>query len=511
MKLFFKSKKGITLPIAVMIVAVVFLFVATVLTLNENLTRNVSHKVDTEDALQIAEAGYNHYMYYLNQDSTFFMNPTGINKTKNGEQIGFKCISYDADGLPIEYERTAYMRGNEVIGYYEIRLIQPGVNEDLAVISTGYRADNEDVKKTVQVKIHQRSFAEYVDFSDRSGNVWWTSTDKAEGPVFCNGDLNISGSPEFFDDVIIGGKVNLHKDTSNNPIYHGLLLTEQPKMLFPATNEDIISWGRSSDGLRFQGRTCILLMDNKVKTVNKVKNADGTYSEVVGIFSLPKCGVLLVENDGSNIGDVFISGTLDGRLTVYAQGDVYITGRDPTNMTASGTLTPPSNTTGSSSNEGGIYYKDTNIPRKNDTGKNFTDDMLGIIAEGDIIIATRTWPATNAQGHIYDEGKEGSISVKNIKVYGALMTNTKDKQIKVEEYDDIGVKGDFTVYGSKIQNAERGPVGTFQGNRKASGYSKINVFDYRLKNQSPPHFVTPEKSGWEVKSWDEIPNPTSSP
>lgn len=164
MKLFFKSKKGITLPIAVMIVAVVFLFVATVLTLNENLTRNVSHKVDTEDALQIAEAGYNHYMYYLNQDSTFFMNPTGINKTKNGEQIGFKCISYDADGLPIEYERTAYMRGNEVIGYYEIRLIQPGVNEDLAVISTGYRADNEDVKKTVQVKIHQRSFAEYVDF-----------------------------------------------------------------------------------------------------------------------------------------------------------------------------------------------------------------------------------------------------------------------------------------------------------------------------------------------------------
>ena len=55
---FFKSKKGITLPI-VMIVAVVFLFVATVLTLNENLTRNVSHKVDTEDALQIAEAGYN--------------------------------------------------------------------------------------------------------------------------------------------------------------------------------------------------------------------------------------------------------------------------------------------------------------------------------------------------------------------------------------------------------------------------------------------------------------------
>ena len=47
MKGLFISKKGITMPVAIMIVAIVFLFTVTLLTLNENLTRNVSFKIDT--------------------------------------------------------------------------------------------------------------------------------------------------------------------------------------------------------------------------------------------------------------------------------------------------------------------------------------------------------------------------------------------------------------------------------------------------------------------------------
>lgn len=497
MKRLFISKKGITMPVAIMIVAIVFLFTVTLLTLNENLTRNVSFKIDTEDALQIAEAGYNHYMYYLNQDSTFYQNKDGISIKNGSVEVGFKPLEWDSEGYPVRYEPTAYMRGPEIIGYYEIRLIQPNVDEDLTVISTGYTSEKENIKRTISVKIHQRSFANYVDFSDSSGDVHWSNNDKAYGPVFSNGDLIIKGNPEFFDDVVVGGRIRVESGT---PKFDSskLKLENQPKMMFPVTNEEIVFWGESAEGLSFKGRTCILLDKDKLHIRNRNINSDA-----ITTYALPKCGVLLVKNgSGYDAGNVFIAGELDGRLTVYSQGNIYITGKDPTNYS------PTGSTYGVFSRyEGGIKYTDNNIPLLGSTGKIFSDDMLGIISEGDIIIATRTWPSNESSG--YSRLAESSVSVQNITVYGALMTNKSGKQIKVEDYDTISAKGSFTVYGSKIQNAVRGAVGTFNSSTYSliSGYRKVNYFDYRFKNQTPPHFITPDKSGWEVRSWDEIPNP----
>lgn len=491
------------MPVAIMIVAIVFLFAATLLTLNENLTRNVSLKIDTEDALQIAEAGYNHYMYYLNQDSTFYQNKDGISVKNGSVEVGFKPSEFDSDDYPLKYEPTAYMRGSDIIGYYEIRLIQPNVEEDLTVISTGYTFDKENIKRTVSVKIHQRSFANYVDFSDQSGDVYWTTRDEAYGPVFCNGDLNIKGDPIFHDEVIIGGRINRE---SGNPQYDTPPKQNyRPLMTFPITNDEIELWGKSSEGLYFEGRTCIFINDDELVIRNKKTDSRGNViSDDVKTMGLPDCGVIFVNDGvGDNKGNVFISGKLDGRLTVYAKGNIFITGKNPTVEDPS-RVVPNIN-----SNTGGIIYKDTNIPDKDSTGKSFSDDMLGLIAEGDIIIATRSWPDSSSKGYTKDSRDESNIAVKNITVYGALMTNQAGKQIKVEDYDDIDPKGNFTVYGSKIQNAVRGAVGTFNNSNYSliSGYSKVNYFDYRFKNQTPPHFITPANSGWEVKAWDEIPNP----
>ena len=388
------------------------------------------------------------------------------------------------------------MRGSDIIGYYEIRLIQPSVDEDLTVISTGCTFDKENIKRTISVKIHQRSFANYVDFSESSGDVHWSNNDKAYGPVFSNGDLIIKGNPEFFDDVVVGGRIRVESGT---PKFDSskLKLENQPKMMFPVTNEEIVFWGESAEGLSFKGRTCILLDKDKLHIRNRNINSDA-----ITTYALPKCGVLLVKNGkGSDVGNVFIAGELDGRLTVYSQGNIFITGKDPTNFS-------PNSINGIlGTNEGGIKYTDNNIPLLGSTGKKFTDDMLGIISEGDIIIATRTWPSTEASG--YSRLSESYVSVENITVYGALMTNKAGKQIKVEDYDNIRAKGYFTVYGSKIQNAVRGAVGTFNTYNYSliSGYRKVSYFDYRLKNQTPPHFITPANSGWEVREWDEVPNP----
>jgi hypothetical protein len=60
-------------------------------------------------------------------------------------------------------------------------------------------------------------------------------------------------------------------------------------------------------------------------------------------------------------------------------------------------------------------------------------------------------------------------------------------------------KGTLTVFGGIIQD-ERGPVGTFSGSTKVSGYSKNYEYDTRLLN-SPPPFV-PTTGDYITLSWE---------
>jgi hypothetical protein len=60
----------------------------------------------------------------------------------------------------------------------------------------------------------------------------------------------------------------------------------------------------------------------------------------------------------------------------------------------------------------------------------------------------------------------------------------------------------LTVTGA-IAQRYRGPVGTFSGSNLASGYAKNYNYDQRLKYDSPPKFLDPVASAWEVVTWAE--------
>lgn len=489
-----KSNKGIAMVTVICIVSFVFLLCVALINYNDSHTKNVTLSAKIEDALQIAEAGYNHYMYYLNQDSDFYKNPNGINiRGPNGEEMGFVPESFDDKGLPEVYNVTTYRLGESVIGYYQIRIKQPSVNEDLTVISTGWTHENPDIKKTVRVRLHKRSFAEYVDFTDSSGDVRWITGNTADGPVFCNDDILVDGNPVFKDNIYTAGEMKI---LSGSPIIHGRLYEGKDGIepaIFPVTNPEIENWAKNG-GLHLTGRTCIFIKDNKLVIRNKNENNDYPYE-----VDLPKSGVVFVR------GKVFISGILDGKLTVYATDNIYITGKDPTNFSPGNAAKTGKVLIGSIEYNIGIAYKDINIPLdKNATGSNYSDDMLGLISEKNIIIATRTWPSSNVQGYT-TYSSYGNITVKDMIIYGALMTT--GGQFTVEDYDNVPVSGRLSVYGSKIQNSSRGPVCTYNSRGHVSGYSKQDRFDYRLKTMSPPHFVEPANSGWEVRSWEEITNP----
>ncbi|NLM75092.1 MAG: hypothetical protein GX187_03250 [Clostridiaceae bacterium] len=501
MKKLLKNNNGAAIVTVVFIIAVVFLLCVALINFNDSHTKNVLLSGQIEDALQIAEAGYNHFMSYLYMDSEFYKSSEGIsNPGPAGEELGFVPIDTDSAGYHV-YKIITYRSGNNIIGHYQVRVKPPSVNEDLTLISTGWTDQDPEIKKSVKVKLHKRSFTEYVDFTQSSGTgnntVYWTTDDVAYGPVFCNGDIFVKGFPIFMDNVYTAGKV---VEESGEAKILGKKYENVEPAMFPVTNSEIKNWAENG-GIYLEGRTCIFIDGTKLY----IRNNHEEYKDELLERDLPKTGVVYVK------GKVFISGILDGKLTVYATDDIYITGKNPTEK--NGWNNPRNATmTGSITVDGynyniGIGYQNTNIPLdRNATGSNYSDDMLGLISEKNIIIATKTWPYDNLQGYRSNHNYN-NVMVPEMIIYGAVMST--GGQFMVEDFDKAPVKGRLSVYGSKIQNSSRGAVGTFDERtfRIISGYNKQDRFDYRFKTMSPPHFVEPANSGWEIRSWEEIPNP----
>jgi hypothetical protein len=71
----------------------------------------------------------------------------------------------------------------------------------------------------------------------------------------------------------------------------------------------------------------------------------------------------------------------------------------------------------------------------------------------------------------------------------------------VQNYRYGAPLGVLNVFGAISQNY-RGIVGrTGSPNR---GFQKDYEYDSRLRVQSPPHFLDPEKTAWEIKTWSEV-------
>jgi hypothetical protein len=168
-------------------------------------------------------------------------------------------------------------------------------------------------------------------------------------------------------------------------------------------------------------------------------------------MSIPANGSVFVACGGRNCangGNLTLSGTLNGRLTIGAERDVVI----PNNV---------------------VYADD---PQTNPA----SNDVLGIISERDVVI---------------DDG-----APNNLRIDASIMA--LDSSFMMENYWQGSPKGTLTVYGGIIQE-ERGPVGTFNAStgQKVTGYSKSYLYDQRLM-ASPPPFM-PSTGDYVTLSWEE--------
>lgn len=524
------NNKGISIPLVLIVALVTIIFGFTSLRMINSEARFNIIDDSNKKAIEYAEAGYNKYLWHLNDDVNYYSTQASI----------------DIQNVPIPFQD----------GYYKLEVTKPSDTDRFITIrSTGWTKTNPDIKRTIEAKIRKKQFVHHVYVSDDEGNnIWWTTGDESHGPYHTNGDLRIQKKPVFYDTVTYSK--TLYKGTGYNPDFK-VKSPAQPAKVdtldFPLTNADLKNWA-AKDNMVFEGRTCIYLDGENIK----IRNGRDKVSDIKNInISSIKNKVIYVDKAAGGgtdkfdlrSGNVFISGELKGVLTIAASNNIYITYADPTNwydydisnMTDKNNKPnqPPksfrwsNNTSYNYPENGGIKYKTTTFTASyKPAGKDHWireangKDMLGLVANNDILILHYGWPKmpiSSDGGYAYwsFEWKwKSSGSPKNLWVPSSTdngMYDVAPKDVTIhsalfavnggfgyELYEDNYStsdtrKGDITLWGNITQKVRKA-VGLID----TTGYNKKYSHDPRMFYDYPPHILEPTNVGWEIHEWKEI-------
>jgi len=464
------SKKGVALPTVIMVMLVAMTLGCIALTMVTSQAKTEVIYENNINALHAAEAGANQYLWFINKE-----HPTPI--------------LFDTE---IKYPEI------DPVSAFILTVMKDERGEKV-IKSTGWSLSDVNTTRTIEVTFTKRSFTEYVYLSnDDPDNIWWMTDEKCYGPYHTNTSLRISGDPEFFSKVTYVKDLVYQEHVTSEPVFHDTVLPADPAY-FPSNNTALYDYAEAG-GYRYTGRTSIrLLPDGRIIVWNP---GTGPIENPPVTRPLPPNGVIYVngttvsDTDKFNkaAGNVFISGVLNGQLTVAAKNDIYITDIDPTikdyNIAKNAVYKTD-----------GIKYADTDFDVNTGTGDiTLTgpgqDDMLGLVADNNVSILTRGW----------FNDSDAASALGNLKIYGAIFA-IKGSFVNSSQINSIGSTsypspaGILTVRGSIIQN-KRGAVGVTTDGTKY-GYSKDYAHDPRMKCDTPPFFLEVVNAGWEINIWKE--------
>jgi hypothetical protein len=562
------SEKGQALVLVICIMLVVFVVSMTLIVLvRSEFTLGAQH-TNNDTSRYIAEAGVYQYLWQLNQDSSFWED------SPSNPLNSSACIA-------------VYKDPSHISGYFQLFVVPPLIAQPYVVLrSTGWlAADNADslnpappansMKMTsVEVQLSRKEFTNYVDFCNDTvvpagygypgdpggGDYKWTG-DIVNGPYKTNGVLRTGGIPDFKGTVEYGTTWDINYgypmfDLNPPPGNAGPWPQQKAGFIMPSSNSQLDTWAQADDqanlayplhSAEFPGRTCIYLHGSQFDVIYY----DPTLKKYIGphTYNLPPSGVIYVNGsfttnllDNSHkwdpsYGNVFVSGTLHGQLTIAAANDIYITPYNPTKSFSQS----------SASYTGGLWY-DQRLTG-NPTTDSSNPDLLGLIANYNVRILGSDWPDnsnpptapyfknTNTdtlngddinplEPYTYNSlNPNDGQTHPDITVQAAVMTvngvfeaegwnggtydaaadpaGAKWQGVTYNWLGGTGVKGHMDLTGSYILS-EDGYFAEY-GYVQDHGYSENDIYDSRLLYELPPHFLEPLNTGWEIGYWHSIP------
>jgi hypothetical protein len=399
-----------------------------------------------------------------------------------------------------------------------------------------------------------------VDFvGDTDGNICteiqFVTGDSIQGPMHSNDAIHITGNPQFLGDTSTSwpDPTGQRWWGSGSPSFrpgdprYADPLTMPPNNLEIKNETDPLLGG---EGCLFTGPTAINVRNDGTMDVispfTRNKRCAVTGTPITSMFNrftitrmpLPPNGVIYVQNvpsvvtdanytagcpfsrprvgGGSNIahplgfpqtndvtptswyncrnGDVFLMGTLSGRLTIAADNNIVLFGSTTYNTGTTGTdllglvannyveVYHPTKTSSGGTCDGSVVNGACNMKLPGLTTTSTTPSLFSGSTPGTSTMATVT----------------SARSLRDPTFHAAMLTVQHSFRVQNNRHGDENVSGTLHVVGA-IAQRYRGPV----GNAAGTGYAKDYIYDQRLSYQSPPHFLEPVQTAWQITSWIE--------
>lgn len=306
---------------------------------------------------------------------------------------------------------------------------------------------NNEAATTV-ITLGPSRFSKFAYYSFIEGAIYWITGDTCWGPLHTQQKLNVSGNPVFFGKA--SAKNGLFKSpSSSKPKFLGGFQTGVDLQL--PTDFNPLRTAATGGGKMWSNENVWLDFKSDGKVVVREGSATAT-PQIVDIATLAPNGVMFV--DGGNL---HIKGILNGKVTIAA--------------------------TGSSGAAKGNVWVDSSIVYSRNPLNGWSPDMLGIVADNDVIVT---------------DNSNNNDPAKGVTIHASILSRSGG--LKAENYNSRPVAGTLTLLGG-VQQYQRGPVGTFSGSHIVSGFQKNYRYDGRLANDFPPFY--PATQVYEVLSWFE--------
>lgn len=290
--------------------------------------------LDSEQALQIAEAGIDYYRWHLAHAPADFMDGT-------------------ATSGPYIHDFTNKV--GDVIGTFSLDITPPSLGSTLVTIqSTGKVSTNSDISRTIKVKLAKPSMAKYAVAAN--ANMRFGAGTEIFGPIHSNGGIRFDGLAHN----IVSSNKTTYIDTDDDTNEYGVYTTISPRDPAPdgtlLERPDVFMAGRQFPlpPVDFNGITAdlalmkadaqahgfwqgssgggkkgyhITLKTNNTFDIRKVKKlisdcANPAWSidteDSVDNYPIPANGIIFLEDN------VWVDGQIDGsRLTIIAASLPY--------------------------------------------------------------------------------------------------------------------------------------------------------------------------------------------
>lgn len=512
------NEDGFILPTLLTFVVVALIVSAAVVEIiNSNLSL-VNNNVQHQQALNIAEAGINYYLWHLSHNPNDFKDGQSTPTTPNA-QLGYGPYVHN------------YIDSNAVNeGTYTLWINPQGNGSTIATVRSIGQVAGTSFTRTVQATIGRASFASYAVVGDSA--LWFGNDETADGPVFSNQGIRLDGpnndtaasaNSTYVPSAQVGGDGNSHpgvwcSTTVTQPV--NCLTRNKSTWIYPKPAIDFTqvssslctmkktAFGDYSQTSSLAGQANACTQTPTTRTAAYIPQRSSSFSLTKGyLINLNSNGTYDLYDVNSETDTAATYSSALGLQTVatgiaippsgviFAEDNVWVR----SNPTFHGRVTIASGRLATSTNTDIVIAGPLVYSTKNGS------DSIGLVSEGDVLVAPYAPPASGAFTFEID----GAIIAENGNVefpptYRSASKNTLgwvNSNQQMLFYGSVATRLTWTWnwINTSAANAVRDPV---SGNYISGIENTTSQYDYNLLYAPPPSY--PLTSSYDILAWREV-------